>query len=487
MNAAVVSLTATAVTFDGSYSATSSTSVSGGVNTFNPASTVSSVGNSLAISVGTVNFNSGETIAPVTLSLTSGTLGGTDTVTVSGLATWSGGTMTGGGTTNAPGGLAIGGAAGKILSSSRVLNTPGATAWSGTGALNVTAAAVINNTGTWDCQSDAAITGGGAGVAFNNNAPGIFKKSAGAGTTTVGIAFNNTGSVQALAGTMRFTAGYLQTAGSTIVNGGTISSTTTMNIQGGVLGGVGTVTANVTSAGTVAPGLSPGALSIAGNYVQSGSGTLESELGGLAAGTQYDRLALNGTGVGTLSGTLNVVFVNGFVPTGAAVFTVLSGVALNGTFATVNLPALSAPLQWRIVYGPTSVVAEVMDDTDGDGRPDPLDCAPLNPGAYAIHGEVPGLVFAGDKQNLSWGLPLPSGGTDAAYDVMRGALNELPVAGGAAEACPAPNVAGPPTQDATTPPAGVGFYYLVRARNVCGAGTYGSATSGAVRVSSVCP
>ena len=441
---------------------------------------------SLGISGGTLSLASASQVAGA-FSLSTGTLSGSGSLTVSGLITWTGGTMSGAGMTQANGGLAIGGTVGKVLSSSRILNTPGATTWSGTGALNVTAAAVINNTGTWDCQSDAAITGGGAGVAFNNNAPGIFKKSAGAGTTTVGIAFNNTGSVQALAGTMRFTAGYLQTAGSTIVNGGTMTSTTTMNIQGGVLGGVGTFTANVTSAGRVAPGLSPGALSVAGNYVQSGSGTLEAEIGGLAAGTQYDRLTLNATGIGTLSGTLNVVFVNGFVPTGAAVFTVLSGVALNGTFATVNLPALAPPLLWRIVYGTTSVVAEVMDDTDADGTPDPVDCAPLDPGASAIHGEVPGVVFAGDKQTLSWGLPLPSGGADATYDLMRGALNELPVTGGAADACPAPSVAGPSTQDATTPPAGAGFYYLVRARNVCGAGTYGSATSGAVRVSSVCP
>ncbi len=82
---------------------------------------------------------------------------------------------------------------------------------------------------------------------------------------------------------------------------------------------------------------------------------------------------------------------------------------------------------------------------------------------------------------------MPSGGTDAVYEVMRGALDQFPVGSGAAETCVDSGVAGQSAQDGTTPSPGSGFYYLVRARNICGAGTYGSASGGSPWMTSVCP
>jgi hypothetical protein len=52
--------------------------------------------------------------------------------------------------------------------------------------------------------------------------------------------------------------------------------------------------AAVTNDGIVAPGLSPGLLAWTGAAPFSGVATLEIEIGGTAAGTQYDRLAVNG-------------------------------------------------------------------------------------------------------------------------------------------------------------------------------------------------
>jgi len=47
-------------------------------------------------------------------------------------------------------------------------------------------------------------------------------------------------------------------------------------------------------------------------------------------------------------------------------------------------------------------------------------------------------------------------------------------------------VVGTATTDLNRPSAAQGFWYLVRGRNACGAGTYGQAATG-TRVSSICP
>ena len=102
---------------------------------------------------------------------------------------------------------------------------------------------------------------------------------------------------------MAFNGGLTQTAGSTILNGGDISSSSTINLNGGVLGGDGTVTASVANNfGSVAPGVSPGILTITGTYTQASTASLDIEIGGTTVGTQYDRLAVGGTA--TLDGTL---------------------------------------------------------------------------------------------------------------------------------------------------------------------------------------
>ena len=471
------------VNLDGSYNATSATTVSGGTANFNSAGTVSSVGSSLTVSSGVANFSSGEAINTTTLSFSGGTLSGTDTVTVSGLTTWTSGVMSGAGTTNANGGMSISGASVKDLTSTRILNTAGTTTWTGTGGVRAGTGAVINNSGTWDCQSDATMSNFGGTSAFNNS--GTFKKSAGAGTTTASIPFNNAGSVQALAGTLHYTGGYTQTAGSTTLNGGALSSTTTLDVQGGSFAGIGTTTANVTSGGQTAPGLSPGILNVTGNYTQSATGSLSVEIGGLTAGTQYDRLAM--TGVASLSGTLNGTLVNGFVPFDGDSFVIMTFASSTGAFATQNLPPLASGGVWVTIYGTTSVTIKPVFDSDGDGVGNASDCAPADPGAFAIPGLLSGDAFGSDNETFSWTSAAPSSGSATVHDVMRGALREFPVGAGASEICLASDLAGASITDATLPATGRGFYYLARGRNVCGTGTYGFATSGAERTSAACP
>jgi hypothetical protein len=373
--------------------------------------------------------------------------------------------MTGAGTTNANGGLTASGTGGRTLIVSHVLNVAGTTTWTGTGSFSVGTGAAINNSGTWDCQNDASFSNGFGGTAtFNNLAAGTFKKSAGVGTTGVGITFNNAGTLQALAATLQFTGGFTQTAGSTTLNGGTIASSTTMNIQGGTFTGVGTETGNLTSSGQAIPGLPIGTLTVSGNYTQSSSGALSVDIGGHTPGTQYDQLNLTGSGAASLGGTLNVSLANGFIPVGGDSFTIMSFASRSGTFGTLNVPALAQGC-WLPVYNPTSVILQV----------------------WITAQEIAGVGFGADKTTVSWNPLAPQSGPAATYDVMRGLTSQFPVGGKPAETCLASATTATSVSDATAPALGSGFYYLVRGTNACGKGNYGTASNGSPRNATTCP
>jgi hypothetical protein len=126
-------------------------------------------------------------------------------------------------------------------------------------------------------------------------------------------------------------------------------------------------------------------------------------------------------------------------------------------------------------------------DSDFDGAGDPCDCAPADSGAFAVPAEVVGPTISSDRITITWTSAAPGAGTGTVHDLLRGNTSALPVDGGATEACAGSGIAGASTTDTTTPPGGVAFWYVVRGRNACGAGTYGFATSGAERVSSLCP
>jgi hypothetical protein len=71
---------------------------------------------------------------------------------------------------------------------------------------------------------------------------------------------------------------------------------------------------------------------------------LEMELGGTTAGTAYDEI--QATGALSLSGTLHVSLINGFVPTTGQAFDILDWGTLSGTFSSISLPTLSG-LAWN--------------------------------------------------------------------------------------------------------------------------------------------
>jgi len=120
----------------------------------------------------------------------------------------------GAGTTNANGGIAFGGANVKDLSSSRVLNTSGTTTWTGTGAIRMGRARdpQQRRLGLPE-RRDAAIRLRRQRQ-LRQYGERQLQEVGRRGHDTVDVAFGNSGSVQALSGTTRFTGGFTQTAGS---------------------------------------------------------------------------------------------------------------------------------------------------------------------------------------------------------------------------------------------------------------------------------
>ena len=128
----------------------------------------------------------------------------------------------------------------------------------------------------------------------------------------------------------------INNAGGTIrLENGTLNAADGVDLNGGQLIGSGTITGPIrNNGGIVAPGFSPGKITINGNYTQGADGVLNIEIGGAEPGTGYDQLRVVGTA--TLGGTLNLKLINGFQPRLGDVFEIIDPNAVSGEFAQIN-------------------------------------------------------------------------------------------------------------------------------------------------------
>jgi len=183
-----------------------------------------------------------------------------------------------------------------------------------------------------------------------NAAAGSFAIQNGS-SLTVG-AFSNAGSLIIGSGSTFPAAGdYTQNSGDTILaTGASLASGGTVNILAGRLSGSGTIIGNVVNAGQFNP---VGILTIRGNYTQTASGTLNIQIGGTTAGTDYDQLIV--TGLTMLDGTLNVSVVNGFMPNLDDRFQILIFGSRTGDFAAENGLDLGNGLRFDPQYGAGSL------------------------------------------------------------------------------------------------------------------------------------
>lgn len=300
-----------------------------------------------------------------TLEITTGTLGGGGTLTVTDALIWDGGRMQGSGTTilSEDAVLTIRGDAAKSFRDTRTLRNDGTGTWSGSGGFSNSNGTLFLNAGTLEVSAGTTDPFGSffAGT-FTNT--GTLTLTSGT-VTRFGSFFHNEGAVEVASGALvlsGFNANGGTDTGRYVVAdsarlefaGGNRTLTETAEVAGA--GTVAFLAGSVTNAGTWKPGASPGVLTIESDYPAE-SGVLEVELGGLAPGTEYDQLVV--TGEAALGGTLRVALTDGFTPEVGDAFTVLTATSITGTFAAVEGPAAYT---LGVAYNAEDVTVTVLDD-----------------------------------------------------------------------------------------------------------------------------
>jgi hypothetical protein len=297
---------------------------------------------------GTLTVNADVSVSNLELNNIS-VLAGTGNVTVTKALVWTGGTMSGSGSTAiAPGAtLTMSSSATKYLA--RTLNNAGTATWSD-GVFQANSPATLNNSGSFDVQTDSDVIPGGATI--NNS--GLWTKSSPVqtGTTQVQSIFNNTGQVVVTSGVLELYGGGTSTGQFTAQTDGELRFTqNTHNLNTGasftgpgftrIVSGAFNVQGNVTAeklsqAGGVISGA--GSLTVSGTYDWTG-GSVSNTLG-TGAVTVAPGAVL------TLEGNLDKSLVGKtFNIAGAATWTDSGNLALS-TAATINiLPGGSLTVQ----------------------------------------------------------------------------------------------------------------------------------------------
>jgi hypothetical protein len=316
--------------------------VSGGTLTVQPGASVA-VGNLDIQSSGSFAVaDAGTTVTAGTASQSAGTLGGAGTLETSGLFTWSGGTMAGSGTTRAEGGVALSSTSTKIFADTRSLVIAGGSSSWSAGSITLGA-----DGSTLRSEAGASFTATGVGgrSLFDTADSGSFENQgvftldldspASALTLSPGDVANS-GTIELLTGTLSLQTSFTQTAGVLRLAGGTLATSSPLDIQGGALEGTGLIDGDVQSAGVLAPGFSAGQISVDGDLTLLSGSELRAELAGLAQGTSYDFVDVSGSAV--LAGALSVSFLSGFgsaVSAGDQLTVLEAGAPLAGAFANV--------------------------------------------------------------------------------------------------------------------------------------------------------
>jgi hypothetical protein len=194
-----------------------------------------------------------------------------------------------------------------------------------------------------------------------------------------------------------------------------VSSGSSATFFGTFAGNGITGTGDVFMEADITPGFSPGAQNFGGNVYFGPVASLEMEIGGLSAGSEFDQI--NVTSLISLDGSLDVTFIDGFMPTAGDSFEIITAASVLGVFDTVNLPVLPCDLLWFINYGATSVelVSTFGADFDEDGDVDGDDLAAWEGGfgsmpATHMTGDANANALASGFDFLTWQRQFGSGG-----------------------------------------------------------------------------
>ena len=296
-------------------------------------------------SSGTLNFDGTSTLNNLTIDGNSATFGGSGALTANGIFTWNAGTLIGAGSTtvSALGEFQIGTNNAKTLDGYSLINNSnninnqwvGATGY----ATTFNNGATLTNNGLLDIvtTNTITITDGGTGINQFINTGTLTRN--GVGTFTINTPFNNNGgTVDAQAGSISFGSTYTQSSGSTFLSGGAITLGT-LNLNGGTLGGAGSLTGNVlNNGGIIQPGGSGaiGTLNITGNFTNT-TGIVEIEIqtgnSNPALGI-YDILAISGSAAFD-GGSIDLIS-DGYASTAGDQFEPVTYATLTSSATTVN-------------------------------------------------------------------------------------------------------------------------------------------------------
>jgi hypothetical protein len=124
------------------------------------------------------------------------------------------------------------------------------------------------------------------------------------------------------------------------------------------------------------------------------------------------------------------------------------------------------------------------DDVDGDTYNECHECNDADPQAWYTPSEAEDLLFASDRETMSWDPPLDPGGTSVIYDTLRS--GDAQDFGDTSAVCvESDDGSDTIATDSETP--GEVFYYLVRAENACGHGLLGQRFDGERPAGRDCP
>jgi hypothetical protein len=166
-------------------------------------------------------------------------------------------------------------------------------------------------------------------------------------------------------------------AGATFSGSGDLANAqgATLTLRDGAVVGV-----RLLNSGRLEIGSSAGTATVAGYYPTS-LGRLEIEIGGHVAGSEFDRLLVDGEAM--LAGILDVSLIdpaggaNVFIPSAGDTFEIVTatGGLSDSVFTSTSLPELSGGLFFDVLYGPNAVtlMVSILGDFDLDGDVDGTD------------------------------------------------------------------------------------------------------------------
>jgi hypothetical protein len=241
---------------------------------------------------------------------------------------------------------------------------------------------IFNNSGTVSNPgvffNSGTLNNSGTFTSFSTSFLGNFRNSGllnDAGTFNTGTFVNSGAVVISSAGLLTMTANgpqspfnnYIQMAGATFVNG-TLNAAAgaIVDIQGGILGGTGTINGDVLMNGVMSPGSNgvPGALTINGNYEQGATGLFEELISGSNSNGVLDVSGVLSLDPGSL---LEITLQGGFDPLGDS-FTILSFGSLVGEFSNPSI-FFADGFEWTVTYGPNDAVLTAVGVPEPNAMP----------------------------------------------------------------------------------------------------------------------